>query len=609
MAAVIRSLSRAIGPNGGAFNVNAPQGVGSGMCLLAFLAVDSGGTASISGGGTWTRIGHIESDTSILSAVDVWWRVGTNAEPAQYTVNQAGSADGAVVVVAISGAVTTRPQVGLGSVFTNSQAAISPAITPATSSGLEFRWAAGIPSEGVFFSWSTPVGYTELADFQSEDEVGGSLISRQVVSTASINQQFHLANATLQRAAALVVVIEASTAEVPDPPVVQPFTPGAGTAEYRYVFTRLLSREYLGDLDLKGVSFDKKILQPGSFSATIPIPNRDERSRVADIIPLNDGVLDRGPGVITVQILRDGEPWGEYWITTASISRSRRGIPQIQLRGSTLDFYLNQVQIQTDLFYNDFDQIDIARELLNHLMAQANANIGLTLQSGSSGVARDRTYLDSEGGTYGGRLVELAQVDGGFEWVLDFALVDGVLQRTWRWGYPTLGESEHQHVFVDSANGGDILEWHEDIDAGRGATRWRARGSSISTDASTTSTPLVSTIAPATAHLNAGWPRIDRTLSYPTATVQTTLNEYAAFWAAKAPGALRVDQVTIALGARPTLTPNHLGDVAMFKLNNEWHVSESRLRRVIGMRVTPTSRDGGKEEAQLVLEGQEAPGA
>ncbi|MFI7113945.1 hypothetical protein ACIBK9_47045 [Nonomuraea sp. NPDC050227] len=608
MPAVIRSWTQGIGPNTATWQVNAPTGVTAGMSLLAFLSVDGGGVANITGGGTWQQIGHIAGTPGVLTAVDVWWRLGTNAEPSQYTVNQAGTADGVCVVVAIAGAVTTQPQVGLGNAFTNSQAAISPSIVPATSSGLEFRFAAGTPSN-VAVSWSTPVGFDELADIQSEDDVSGQVVWRRVSSTTATGQQFHLANASLLCLAALVVVVESSTAQVPDPPVVQPFTPGRGTSRYRYVVTRLLDRTYLGDLDLKGVSFDKRILQAGSFSATIPIPNRRVRSQVADIIPLDDTVLDRGPGVITVQIYRDGDPWGEYWITAATIGRSRRGTPAVQLRGSTLDAYLSHVEIQNDLFYTNTDQIDIARALLNHAQAQAGANIGLALQSGTSGVKRDRTYLDSEGGTYGQRLVELAQVDNGFEWAIDLALVSGVLERQWRWGYPTLGQAEPQHVLVDSAHGGDILEWSEEIDALRGATRWRARGSSISTDASTSATPLVSTVASATAHLAAGWPRLDRTISYPTATVQATLDDYAAFWAAKAPGALRVDQVTIALGANPTLTPNSLGDTAMIKLDNEWHVRQSRIRRVIGMRVTPTSRDSGKEEAQLVLEGQEAPGA
>ncbi|MFI7691798.1 hypothetical protein ACIBQ6_22205 [Nonomuraea sp. NPDC049655] len=606
MAAVIRSWTQGIG-QAATWQVNAPQGVTSGMSLLAFLSVDGGGIANVSGGGTWQRIGHIEGLAGTLSAVDVWWRLGTNTEPAQYTINQAGTADGVCVVVAIAGAVTTQPQVGLGSAFTNSQAAISPSIVPATSSGLEFRFAAGTPSNTTV-SWSTPVGFAELADIQSEDDVSGQVVWRNVVSTTATGQQFHLASTTLLACAALVVVVEASTAQVPDPPPSQPFTPGRGTSRYRYSFIRVLDRQYLGDLDLKGVSFDKRLLQAGSFSASIPIPNRKVRAQVADIIPLDDTVLDRGPGVISCQILRDGVPWGEYWITAATLGRSRRGIPAVQLRGSTLDAYLAHVEIQSDLFYTNTDQIDIARALLNHMQAQAGANIGLTLQSGTAGVTRDRTYLDSEGGTYGQRLIELAQVDGGFEWAIDLALVSGVLERQWRWGYPTLGQADPQHVLVDSAHGGDILEWQEEIDALRGATRWRARGSSVSTDASTSSVPLVSTVASATAHLAAGWPRLDRTISYPTATLQATLNDYAAFWASRAPGALRVDQVTIALGANPTLTPNHLGDTAMIKLDNEWHVRESRIRRVIGMRVTPTSRDSGKEEAQLVLEGQEAPG-
>jgi hypothetical protein len=363
-------------------------------------------------------------------------------------------------------------------------------------------------------------------------------------------------------------------------------------------------------LDLVNVSFDKRILQAGSFSATIPIPNRTVGDQVAEIIPRDESQLGIGPGVITVQVYREGVCWGEYWITGAQPARSRRGTPAIQLRGSTLDAYLSRVELQDDLIYTGVDQIGIARTLLNHLAAQEHANLSLSLQSGTSGVLRDRTYLESEGATYGQRLLELAQVDDGFEWMINLETLGGSLVRRWVWGYPQLGTLDPPpHLFSDGRSGGDILEWQEEIDALRGGTRWRARGSLVGGDASTTSTPLTSTVHEATAHLAAGWPRIDRTLSYSTVSEAGTLEDYAAFWATRAAGALRVDQVTVAFGRNPSLTPNNLGDAGRFYFDNEWNRATWKTRRIIGMAITPTSRSSGKEEARLVLEGQGAPGA
>ncbi|MFG1963077.1 hypothetical protein [Nonomuraea sp. NPDC049028] len=607
MTAAVRSVQ---------FNtLQAPSGTVSrgdarpGDVLLAFQSADSGGHGAMNLGGDWLLLDAYPGDlwpgsvNGTWAGVNLWKRVCDVGEPVSYTASQGPVADGVVVIVAISGAVTDRTQTA------NESDTTTPGLAPSQPSGVELRYVTGVPSPpGGSVSWSLPSEYTARGQAQSGVWVSGAMVSKPVVSTAPTGD-VTLSPSLPLAAAAFTVFLPSAEEPVPDPPVVQPFAPGRGASKFRYVFTRLLDRTYLGDLNLTNVTFDKRILQPGAFSATIPIPNRRIGDQVAEIIPRDDTDLSIGPGVITCQIFREGEPWGEYWITSAQPSRSRRGTPAIQLRGSTLDAYLAHVEIQSDLNYSA-DQIDIARSLLSHLSAQAHANISLTLQPGTSGVVRDRTYLESEGASYGGRLVELAQVDDGFEWVIDLALVDGALQRQWRWGYPKLGvQSPAPHLFADGRSGGDILEWGEEIDALRGGTRWRARGATASTDASTTSTPLISDAHEATAHLAAGWPRLDRTLSYSTVSQQQTLEDYAAFWAATAPGALRVDQVTVTFGKVVTFTPNTLGDSGRFYFNNQWHRGVWRTRRIIGIGITPTSRGSGKEEARLVLEGLEVPGA
>lgn len=580
-----------------------------GDILIAFQSADSGGYSALNLQGDWQFLDSQPggawpgSVNGTWAGLKVLRRICTASEPLVYGTSQGPVADGVVTIIAIGGADADSLQIDL------SFGTTAPTLTPNAASGLNIRYATGVPSPPPgTLHWTVPTGYTELAQAQSGQFTSAVLASRPVVSTAPVGSAALTPSSTVAAVAATIVV-DSAEIPVPDPPVVQPFAPGKGSSRFRYVITRLRDRTYLGDLDLVGVSFDKRLLMPGSFSATIPIPNRRIGDQVAEIIGRDETELGIGPGVITCQIYREGEPWGEYWITGAQPSRSRRGTPSIALRGSTLDAYLGRVEIQEDLFYTA-DQIDIARNLLSHLAGQANANISLDLQTGTSGVVRDRAYLESERGTYGQRLVELAQVDDGFEWMINLELAGGSLVRKWVWGYPKLGvQSPAPHLFADGKSGGDILEWSEEVDALRGATRWRAQGATSGADASTTSAPLMSTPHEATAHLAAGWPRIDRTLSYSTVSEVQTLEDYAAFWAARAAGALRVDQVTVTFGTNPSLTPNNLGDAARFYLDNPWHRGVWRTRRIIGIGITPTSRQDGKEEAKLVLEGTEVPGA
>lgn len=586
--------SHSVGSGNGPVVVARPAGVVAGDQLWA-IHFYFGDLTDMTASG-WSPAGSRQA--SVLG-VKVWKRTATGSDG--YTFGQQG--DGTIHVVCVKDPSTTiNARVVIADA--SGQDTVSPGIIPVAASTLEIR-AAGVYTYPDTVTWITPPGWASRGQAQAEEFVGSAAVSRAVNSSTSGPQTFTAGPVGGRLGAGVTISIASAVAE-PDVDPPPAFTPGRGSALYRYVFRRLLDGTYLGDLDLAGVSFDKRIGQAGSFSATIPIPSRKVGNLVKEIIPEDETVLNRGPGVITCQVYRAGEPWGEYWITGATPSRSRRGTPSIALRGSTLDAYLLQVEIQEDLpEMIGYDQIDIARELLQHMQSQPHADLGLILQSGASGATQDRSYLASETSTYGQRLQELAAVDGGFEWTINLVLGPSGLERHWVWGYPTLGETDPQHVFVDAPHGGDILEWSEEIDALRGATRWRASGSSTGSDASEESTSLMSEVHEATAHLTAGWPRIDKTISYSDVDDAATLDGYAAYWAGKAGGALRVDQYTVALGAKPSLNPNLLGDKARIYLENEWHSRQSRVRRIIGLGITPVSRENGKEEASLVLEGQE----
>ncbi|MFI6299535.1 hypothetical protein ACIBEJ_48630 [Nonomuraea sp. NPDC050790] len=539
--------------------------------------------------------------------VKLWRRTVTSADTAvsSYGFGQQPSTAGTVIIVSVASADPLLP-VKLATLANASVTGgvTSPSVPPASATHLELRFTALLPESGGGQITDAPDGY-QSRGLAAAGTLSSAAASRLIASsTPSGSKTFPATGGGYGIGISLSIP---SGAAEPEQPPAPPFTPGKGSALYQYVFRRLLGGDYLGHLDLAGVTFDKRILQPGAFQATIPIPSRKVGDQVAEIIPRDETILDRGPGVITVEIYRAGECWGQYWITGAKPGRSRRGTPAIRLRGSTLDAYLNHVELQADRTYTSLDQIEIGRRLITHLQAQPSANIGLILQTGSSGVTRDRTYLASEGATYGRRLVELAEVDDGFEWTINIVPGSSGLERRWVWGYPLLGQqSPPLHVFVDSPNGGDVLEWDEDIDALRGGTRWRARGGTPDTgDASTVATPLISSVHTAADHLAAGWPRLDRTINKTSVVMQQTLEDWAAYWAATAPGALRVDSLTIALGAKPSFTPNSLGDSARIFFDNEWHLRHSRVRRIIGVGITPVSRDSGKEEAQLILEGRE----
>ncbi|MEU6725457.1 hypothetical protein ABZ917_17255 [Nonomuraea wenchangensis] len=598
MPAKVRSSSSAWAF--GTITVDKPSGTRQGDILIAIQVndIDSAGTRAPG----WTPIGSYATENTL--SLRAWRKPAGSSEPATYDFGQPEGAFGTVHVICVQDAdPAISPQVDVDQVIGD---VATPDVIPASGSHLEIRAAGVMPSAGHTPTWQAPSGYTLRGAQQAAFQVTSAVATRQVNSSAPSGVKLFTLVPDEFRFGVSISISLASLVKQPDTgPPPPAFTPGRGSALYRWVFTGW-DGTYLDDLELSGVTFDKRIGQAGSFSATIPITSDKILNRVKRVISPDPSDLGVGPGVVTCLVLRDGVPWGEYWITSATVSRSGREAPSISLTGSTMDAYLTQVMIPELMEFAGEDQIDIARALIDSMQGLDHANLRLIAQSGTSGVTRDITYAAWEG-SYGQRLQELGQAANGFEWMVNILPGASGIERHWVWGSPTLGSADVEHVFSDAPHGGDILSWSEEMDALRGGTYWRARGDSVSEDASTSGMPLVSEPALAEAHLDAGWPRLDRVVTFPRESVEGTLDDYAAYWAANAPGALRVDSITVALSQEPTFTPNSLGDKARIFLNNEWHQAQSRVRRIIGIGITPPSADNGKETAQLIFEGIEVP--
>ncbi|MEU3162887.1 hypothetical protein [Streptosporangium sp. NPDC006930] len=604
MTAQVRSHSVASG-NGQAV-ADRPSGVRGGDQLWAIhfvFGVNELGDMTAPPGWAPAPNGSLQAE---ILAMRIWRRNAGGAEPGNYVFGHAG--EGIVHVIAVKDASTTisariTAMQGVDTVVP------TPAVPPASPATVEIRAACVYTYPGTV-TWQTPAGYTSRGQVQAADLFSSAAASRTVNSSSSGQQTFTLS--PVDNRFGVGVSISIASAEVaPDPDPPPPYSPGVGDALYTYSFTRLLDRSYLGDLDLTGVSFEKRInragqINSGPFSGRIAITSPEVSNLVNLVVPRDPLDLTRGPGVICCDILRGGDPAGQYWIIGATVSKTRRGVPVLELRGLEIDAYWAFVELQEAIGELGGDREDIARELLYHLASQPHANLGLVLQAGSSGSAVNRTYTDEAQRTYAAHLAELTEGVDGFEHVVDIVAGPGGLERHWRHGAP-LGDPDAKHSVVESPEGGDILDWKFEIAPLRNATRWRARGDAPSGDASTTAVPLVSTVHESTAHLNAGWPRIDRTVDRPGVLDVETLEDYAARWAATSSGAVRIWTITILAGEKSTITMNSMGDGIGVSMINEYFPQvgsgsgyEAR-QRMLGIKVIPVGRENGADEFELIL--------
>ncbi|MEV4457003.1 hypothetical protein [Microbispora sp. NPDC049633] len=592
-------------------NVAAPESQ-PGDVLLIIHSCDIGSldAMTVTGGGTWTTIASRSRDGGAGGGTKIYRRLATASEPSTYRLTQSLLADVTVTIVSISGASADGILVTQSGAAGNTQDLTTPAGTPSTGSGLELR--AGVAfslNSNLTLSWEAPAGYTPVRSVQSRQYVSASMASRPIVSSTQVPAAAFRLGRTVGESMGFTILIP-TTGSTPTPPVIPDTAPGRGSGLYRYMCHDLLTGSYITDIRPSDCTFDRRLGEPGTFSATLPVPNETVAEEVARIIPRLSSDLSTGPGRFTVRIWRAGVLWGEYWITGARLARSRRGGISVELRGSGLDAYMHNVPVETDLSYSS-DQIANARSLITHMQGLSGANIGLMLQTGTSGVTRTLEAKLENDPTYGDVLTDFAKGYNGFEWTIDPTYNPDTRQveRWWRWGWPRI-VGETTHVVTESPHGGDILEWSEEIDALRGATRVRVRGGTPeNVDAEEGAEPVYSSWTSATAHLAAGWPRIGQRIDHPGESTSTsTLNSYASRWIATMAGAVRVYSCTVALGARTTLSPSALGDTVRRILVNEWFARISggagvnQSQRLIGIAITPVRRGVGKEEAVLILE-------
>ncbi|MFI6510145.1 hypothetical protein ACIBCT_21275 [Streptosporangium sp. NPDC050855] len=616
MAPEIRSVSERVF-NGSSSVISRPLLTTNGDLLLLIHSADNGSLDDMQISGGWQVAETAGGSAGNWAGTKIWKRIASN-EPSTYTISQGGTADGVAVMLAISGAGTGLV---VETISRSSQTIFiqTPAATPSTIGCLELRWAAGVRFASTSIEWFTPAGYDSLVELQSRTHATGVLTERALTGNAPVGVAEFLSSLGLNVWNGITILVPPPSGSggpggEPPPPTSPPPTipaipSGEQVVHYTYVFADLLTdHQICKDLDLYDVSYERRIIEAGTFSASLVVTDEATAAKVARIVPRHPDDLSTGPGRTVVHVYRNGVIWGSYVIWRASVSRSGRNSPiEVRIEGASLESYLSQVKIRSDLGpYEGIDQIDIARTLLNSMQATPRYDIGLVLQGGTSGVTHSAEYLASEASTYGERLAELSTNDPGFEWVIQVVdNGDGTRTKYWVWGYPKIGSPAAGHKFMEPGN---VLSWSEDIDALRGGTTFQVRGESINDDASTISEPLVSNVVLAQAYIDAGWPGIDVTADRSGVSDLDVLNGYATWWAANRAGTVRVHQATVRLPANTTFGPGNLGDWVTVMLVNPWWpivngvASFAKSWRVVGMAFKPPSKGAGQEECTLVFE-------
>ncbi|MFK0069762.1 hypothetical protein [Streptomyces sp. NPDC091046] len=360
---------------------------------------------------------------------------------------------------------------------------------------------------------------------------------------------------------------------------------------YRVLLCDLRSDQLIDALPLSGVSLDDYIGKTGRLSGTVPIPNAAlaDRARKALV-----------PGRTAVWVERGRDLWWGGILWTLSLASDQRGMLTTQIQAGGWESYLYHRLLYDTQVAEQVDQLDIARGLVDYVQNTPGGDIGITYDTHTSGVLRDRTYLRYDLPAVGDLLDDLAAVEDGFEWrIASFRDADGRRVKRLRLGYPKIitGAAD---IVLDHP--GPVLSYTWATDATRKANAWQSRGATINQNQAEDSFPLMSTLVVNDADVAAGWPRLDGTSDYTTVEQQDTLDAHARADATTARNPVVIPEIEVLLGGQ--ITPALLGATVRLRISDLWHPGADRLDaryRVVGMSVTPPER-GRPETAKLYLE-------
>lgn len=263
---------------------------------------------------------------------------------------------------------------------------------------------------------------------------------------------------------------------------------------------------------------------------------------VNDNVPVWSGMLwkrPRNPGDNTITLIAAG--WHSYF-------RHRR--------------------FRTDKTWTAVEQLDIAREVIDHAQAVSAGNVGITTtDTNTSGVTRDRTYLGRERKPYGETLEQLAAVRNGFDFRYDTHRNSaGDIEVAFRTSYPATGRPTNL-VFEDGSNCEFV---RLESSAERLANHTTATGAGEETQM------LIATAEDA-ASLNS-YPLLEDVAAYVDVTVQATLDDHVNRDLARNLNPAEYFTIKLDPGADPGLGSFVIGDQARAVYSDPFETIDQTVR-------------------------------
>ncbi len=232
-------------------------------------------------------------------------------------------------------------------------------------------------------------------------------------------------------------------------------------AKYVYLAADLLTGVVRDEVPFSSVSFSSELSLAGGFDATVSIDPTPPEHISGDAVINRITLANLEPGRTVIWVLRDGVPmWGGIiWAFEADLE-------QRVVRFAGKDFFsyygMRTINNTTTWVAGVDDQFTIVEELIAYAAAQGGGDIGTTVVYESlTGRTRDRTYYYFEHKTIAEAILQLAAVDDGFDFAIDYSGSQSAgLEHQLSLAYPRRGRTTN--LTFDTKKNVRLLSWSQD---------------------------------------------------------------------------------------------------------------------------------------------------
>jgi hypothetical protein len=358
-------------------------------------------------------------------------------------------------------------------------------------------------------------------------------------------------------------------------------------AQYRYLFTNLLTGTVTVELPLYGVSFSRRLNRAGNCTFSFPL---DSEGFVNQTV-----VESTTPGSTGFYIERNGSlVWGGVVWSRTYQSQAK----SLSFTGQTFESFLYKQFIEETLTYTATDQRNILIALINYMQGKTNADVGIAVPSSfTSNITRTVTFPDYEVWSIGKAIESLVSYSNGFDYTLDVRYDSN--------GDPEIFLATDDVLGQDIESTGMILEYPGNIrnywypeNAAEAATSVLGVGAGEGS-------AMLRSKATNTDMLGYGYPDIQSVYTNKDVQLQATLDSQTLQRGTLLTPPISIPTIELNPDFEPTFGSFQLGDYSNLYIRDPRFPSGlEQSVRVVGFSARPTESDQ-QEELKLVLAGQE----